>query len=138
VPWRLIGLKVTVTVSEQEVRVYASEQVACHAESAVRRATVIDPQHLVGVVGAHLVNASWLIKNAPRPVPEPARGSGSSTTLFASTVLHSSRLTRSAAPVVDHYRLAEAGGHLHANGSGDGIQGRPAEFGTTKVISREG
>jgi transposase len=72
VPWRLIGLKVTVTVVDQQVRVYhAGEQVAFHAQSALRRASVIDPQHLAGIVGSHLVNASWLARNIPKPVPEP-------------------------------------------------------------------
>ena len=69
VPWRLIGESVTVVVAERQVRVlYAGQEVAFHAQSMLRRATVIDRSHLVGIVGAHLVGVSWL----PRPEAPPA------------------------------------------------------------------
>jgi transposase len=64
VPWRLIGESVTVVVAERQVRIlYAGQEVACHPQSLLRRATVIERTHLAGIVGAHLVGMSWL----PRP-----------------------------------------------------------------------
>jgi transposase len=69
VPWKLIGESVTVTVADRQVRVlYAGQEVACHAQSALRRNTVIERTHLLGIVGAHLTGVSWL----PRAVPPPA------------------------------------------------------------------
>ena len=66
VPWRLIGESVTVLVAERQVRVlHAAREVACHAESAGRRATVIDRRHLEGIVGAHRLGADA----PPRPQP---------------------------------------------------------------------
>ena len=53
VPWRLIGETVTVVVSERQVRVlYAGQEVASHAQSALRRVSVIERSHLAGIVGA--------------------------------------------------------------------------------------
>jgi len=70
VPWRLIGEAVTVVVAERCVRVlYAGQEVACHAQSPLRRTTVIERTHLVGIVGAHLVGVSWLPTAAPPPPP---------------------------------------------------------------------
>jgi hypothetical protein len=72
VPWRLIGESVTVVVAERQVRVvYAGQEVACHAQSMLRRATVIDRSHLVGIVGAHLVGVSWLPRAEAAPAPAP-------------------------------------------------------------------
>lgn len=68
VPWKLIGESVTVVVAERQVRVlYAGQDVACHAQSPLRRTTVIERTHLVGIVGAHLAGVSWLPKVAPPP-----------------------------------------------------------------------
>jgi len=53
VPWRLIGESVTVVVADGRVRIlYAGQEVACHGQSLARRTSVIDRQHLVGIVGA--------------------------------------------------------------------------------------
>jgi len=69
VPWKLIGEVVTVIVSEREVRVlYAGQEVACHAQSPLRRASVIERAHLAGIVGASFAGQSWL----PRPPAAPA------------------------------------------------------------------
>lgn len=70
VPWRLIGESVTVVVAERMVRVlYAGQEVAAHAQSPQRRASVIERAHLAGIVGAHAVGVSWL-PHAPAPPPE--------------------------------------------------------------------
>ena len=61
VPWKLIGESVTVVVAERQVRVlYAGQEVACHAQHADRRVTVIERTHLAGIVGSHLVGVRWL------------------------------------------------------------------------------
>jgi transposase len=61
VPWKLIGETVTVIVSERQVRVlYAGQDVACHAQSPLRRSSVIERAHLTGIVGAHSAGVSWL------------------------------------------------------------------------------
>jgi hypothetical protein len=47
---------------------YAGQEVACHAQSPLRRTTVIDRRHLAGIVGANTVGVGWL----PRmPAPQP-------------------------------------------------------------------
>lgn len=62
-PWKLIGESVTVIATERQVRVlYAGQEVACHDQSAQRRATVIERAHLAGIVGASLVGVSWLAR----------------------------------------------------------------------------
>ena len=67
VPWRLIGESVTVIIAERCVRVlYASQEVACHAQSLLRRTTVIERAHLAGIVGAQFAGVSWLPKT---PLP---------------------------------------------------------------------
>jgi len=69
VPWKLIGETVTVVVSEHQVRVfYAGQEVACHAQSPLRRATVIERGHLQGIVGAQLAGVTWLPR-AQEPSP---------------------------------------------------------------------
>ena len=72
VPWRLIGLAVTVEVSEASVRVlHAGAAVACHELASGRRQRVIDAPHLEGVVGLY---PSRRIPTAGTPVsavPEP-------------------------------------------------------------------
>lgn len=69
VPWKLIGEVVTVVVSERQVRVlYAGQEVACHAQSPLRRASVIERTHLAGIVGASFAGLSWL----PRPPALPS------------------------------------------------------------------
>ncbi len=73
VPWRLIGETVTVVVAERQVRVlYAGQEVACHAQSPLRRASVIDRSHLVGIVGAQFAGVSWLPRTPPSPPDIPA------------------------------------------------------------------
>ena len=73
VPWKLIGESVTVVVAERQVRVlYAAQEVACHAQSPLRRATVIDRHHLAGIVGASTVGVSWLPRTPPQPPVLPA------------------------------------------------------------------
>jgi hypothetical protein len=60
VPWKLIGENVTVVVAERQVRVlYAGHEAACHAQSPLRRAMVIERSHLAGIVGAGSVGVSW-------------------------------------------------------------------------------
>jgi transposase len=73
VPWRLIGESVTVSVADCQVRIhYAGQEVACHAQSALRRQTSIDRNHLAGIVGAHLVGVTWLPRQAALPDSPPA------------------------------------------------------------------
>ena len=73
VPWKLIGESVTVVVAERQVRVlYAGQDVACHAQNAGRRTSVIERSHLVGIVGAHLVGVSWLARPGTPESPPPA------------------------------------------------------------------
>jgi hypothetical protein len=73
VPWRLIGESITVVVAERQVRVlYAGQEVACHAQSPLRRTTVIERTHLIGIVGAHLAGVSWLPRTTSPPAPIPA------------------------------------------------------------------
>lgn len=70
VPWKLIGEMVTVSVADQQVRIhYAGQEVACHAETALRRTSIIERTHLDGIVGAHLVGRDWLAKSDPAPLP---------------------------------------------------------------------
>ena len=74
VPWKLIGESVTVVVAERQVRVlYAGQEVACHAQNAARRSSVIERSHLVGIVGAHGVGVSWLARpGSPGASPPPS------------------------------------------------------------------
>jgi hypothetical protein len=53
VPWRLIGERVRVLVTEGEVRItHAGREVACHARSAGRRGRILERVHFEGVAGA--------------------------------------------------------------------------------------
>jgi transposase len=81
VPWRLIGETVTVHIVDEHLQVRrAGVEVARHALSAGRRQRVIDPTHLVGVVGAPVAGgvagnaaSSALVEPAPvllRPLAE--------------------------------------------------------------------
>jgi transposase len=73
VPWRLIGETVTVLVTDRQVRVlYAGHEVACHAQSLVRRTSVIERAHLIGIVGAQFAGVSWLPRTPALPPPVPA------------------------------------------------------------------
>lgn len=76
VPWRLIGEHVTVVVSDAVVQVlHAGEEVACHAQYAGRRGSIIERSHLAGIVGAPLVGATWLGRRRDaQPLPEAASG----------------------------------------------------------------
>ena len=74
VPWKLIGESVTVIVAEEQVRVLnAGHEVARHAQCPLRRSTVIDRTHLVGIVGAGLAGVTLLPRTAPAsPAPVSA------------------------------------------------------------------
>jgi len=75
VPWRLIGETVTVLVVDGEVRIEAAgEQVACHAQTTLRRSAVIDRSHLSGVVGAHCAGVTWLPRQTPAQPVAPLTG----------------------------------------------------------------
>lgn len=70
VPWKLIGEQVSVVVADREVRVlYAGQEVARHAQSPLRRSSVIERSHLAGIVGSQFVGATRL---APPPAAAPA------------------------------------------------------------------
>jgi transposase len=70
VPWKLVGETVTVVVAEREVRVlYAGNEVARHAQSSLRRSSVIERAHLVGIVGNQLVGMTLLTPRPPAPPP---------------------------------------------------------------------
>ena len=72
VPWKLIGETVTVVVSDRQVRVlYAGQEVACHAQSPLRRASVIERSHLAGIVGAQNACMTWLPRTPAPPPPTP-------------------------------------------------------------------
>jgi len=51
---------------------YAGDEVACHAQSPLRRTSVIERTHLIGIVGAHLAAVSWLPRTQPTSTPLPA------------------------------------------------------------------
>jgi transposase len=73
VPWKLIGESVTVIVAEREVRVlHAGQEVARHAQSALRRSAVIDRRHLAGIVGVNFAGVTWLPRTTPPPPELPA------------------------------------------------------------------
>jgi transposase len=70
VPWKLIGEQVSVVVADREVRVlYAGQEVARHAQSSLRRSSVIERSHLAGIVGSQFVGSTRL---APPPAAAPA------------------------------------------------------------------
>jgi transposase len=70
VPWKLIGEQVSVVVADREVQVlYAGQEVARHAQSALRRSSVIERSHLAGIVGSQFVGSTRL---APPPAAAPA------------------------------------------------------------------
>lgn len=65
VPWKLIGEQVSVVVADREVQVlYAGQEVARHAQSPLRRSSVIERSHLAGIVGSQFVGSTRL---APPP-----------------------------------------------------------------------
>jgi transposase len=73
VPWKLIGENVSVIVTEREVRVlHAGQEVACHAQSMLRRSAVIDRRHLAGIVGVNFAGVTWLPRTTPPPPELPA------------------------------------------------------------------
>lgn len=70
VPWKLIGEQVSVVVADREVRVlYAGQEVARHAQSPLRRSSVVERSHLAGIVGSQFVGSTRL---APPPAAAPA------------------------------------------------------------------
>jgi len=70
VPWRLIGLAVTVEVSEASVRILqAGAEVARHQPASGRRQRVIDARHLEGVVGLYPSRPVPTASGADTPVP---------------------------------------------------------------------
>jgi transposase len=70
VPWRLIGLAVTVEASEAGVRVlHAGAEVARHQPASGRRQRVIDARHLEGVVGLYPSRPVPTSSSTNPPVP---------------------------------------------------------------------
>jgi hypothetical protein len=72
VPWRLIGETVTVQVQNDQVRVrHAGIEVARHFVAAGRRQRVLEPTHLIGIVGAP--GGGWppTVTAIPGPVSMP-------------------------------------------------------------------
>lgn len=70
VPWKLIGEQVSVVVADREVQVlYAGQEVARHAQSPLRRSSVIERSHLAGIVGNQWVGTTRL---TPPPAAAPA------------------------------------------------------------------
>lgn len=68
VPWKLIGEQVSVVVADREVQVlYAGQEVARHAQSPLRRCSVIERSHLVGIVGSQFVGSTRLVPPAAAP-----------------------------------------------------------------------
>ena len=51
---------------------HAGQEVASHAQSPLRRATVIDRRHLVGIVGAQFAGVTWLTRAPATPPSVPA------------------------------------------------------------------
>jgi transposase len=72
VPWRLIGERVRVTVTDTTVRIHhGASEVAAHPVCAGRRQRAVDPRHFDGLVGAGRPRPA----DAPMPVaaaPAPA------------------------------------------------------------------
>ena len=50
---------------------YAGQEVACHAQSPLRRTSVIERSHLVGIVGAQFAGMSWLPRSPALPPAVP-------------------------------------------------------------------
>jgi transposase len=72
-PWRLIGERVRVTVTEQSVRIHhGAHEVAEHGILSGRRQRMVDPAHYAGLVGAHGRRASSAPGSEPSPVAPPA------------------------------------------------------------------
>jgi transposase len=70
VPWRLIGLTVTVEASEASVRILqAGAEVARHQPASGRRQRVIGARHLEGVVGLYPSRPVPTASGADTPVP---------------------------------------------------------------------
>lgn len=68
VPWKLIGEQVSVVVADREVQVlYAGQEVARHAQSSLRRSSVIERGHLAGIVGSQFVGSTRLVPPAAPP-----------------------------------------------------------------------
>jgi transposase len=68
VPWKLIGEQVSVVVADREVQVlYAGQEVARHAQSPLRRSSVIERSHLAGIVGSQFVGSTRLVPPAAAP-----------------------------------------------------------------------
>lgn len=74
VPWKLIGEQVSVVVADREVQVlYAGQEVARHAQSPLRRSSVIERSHLAGIVGSQFVGTTRLAPPPPAPPAELQR-----------------------------------------------------------------
>ena len=68
VPWKLIGEQVSVVLADREVQVlYAGQEVARHAQSPLRRSSVIERSHLAGIVGSQFVGSTRLVPPAAAP-----------------------------------------------------------------------
>lgn len=75
VPWRLIGERVSVSVTGTELRVsHAGREVACHRLRPGRRARIVDRAHFEGITGGPLARAEGQAKPETAPVsPELLR-----------------------------------------------------------------
>lgn len=74
VPWKLVGEQVTVVVADREVQVlYAGQEVARHAQSCLRRSSIIDREHLTGIVGSQFVGTTRLVPSATQAPAELQR-----------------------------------------------------------------
>ncbi|MDO3376808.1 IS21 family transposase [Geoalkalibacter halelectricus] len=73
VPWRLIGQQVSVQIAETELVVFqGTQEVARHPVCAGRRQRVINPSHLVGIVG---MAPRALVASDPPDLPRPPQPS---------------------------------------------------------------
>jgi transposase len=73
-PWRLIGERVRVTVTEQAVRIHhGAHEVAVHGVLSGRRQRAVDPAHYAGVAGADGRRTASSLTSEPVPAaPAPA------------------------------------------------------------------
>ena len=78
VPWRLIGERVLVTVTDTTIRIHhGARQVAVHPVCAGRRQRAVDPRHFDGIVGAGRPRpAETLMPMAAAPAPALLRPLG--------------------------------------------------------------
>jgi transposase len=69
-PWRLIGERVRVTVTEQEVRIHhGAHEVAVHGVLSGRHQRAVDPTHFAGIAGATGRRPACPPMSEPTPAP---------------------------------------------------------------------